>query len=136
MENKMVLWLIAITTRMADRRFVVLPLPALGVKGVSCVLCMNAKLLNIFLKRTYFIQLFLAIFANRRIMPTYRTGPRGRGYNIYITLFRCFVMSLLRYLVIALSRGFVITIPRHHVIMISRNPEKAGMKIEKYHILN
>ena len=129
MENKMVLWLIAITTRMADRRFVVLPLPALGVKGVSCVLCMNAKLLNIFLKRTYFIQLFLAIFANRRIMPTYRTGPRGRGYNIYISLFRCFVMSLLRYLVIALSRGFVITIPRHHVIMISRNPEKAGMKI-------
>ena len=129
MENKMVLWLIAITTRMADRRFVVLPLPALGVKGVSCVLCMNAKLLNIFLKRTYFIQLFLAIFANRRIMPTYRTGPRGRGYNIYISLFRCFVMSLLRYLVIALSRGFVITLPRHHVIMISRNPEKAGMKI-------
>ncbi len=129
MENKMVLWLIAITTRMADRRFVVLPLPALGVKGVSCVLCMNAKLLNIFLKRTYFIQLFLAIFANRRIMPTYRTGPRGRGYNIYISLFRCFVMSLLRYLVIALSRGFVITIPRHYVIMISRNPEKAGMKI-------
>ena len=129
MENKMVLWLIAITTRMADRRFVVLPLPALGVKGVSCVLCMNAKLLNIFLKRTYFIQLFLAIFANRRIMPTYRTGPRGRGYNIYISLFRCFVMSLLRYLVITLSRGFVITIPRHHVIMISRNPEKAGMKI-------
>ena len=129
MENKMVLWLIAITTRMADRRFVVLPLPALGVKGVSCVLCMNAKLLNIFLKRTYFIQLFLEIFANRRIMPTYRTGPRGRGYNIYISLFRCFVMSLLRYLVIALSRGFVITIPRHHVIMISRNPEKAGMKI-------
>lgn len=129
MENKMVLWLIAITTRMADRRFVVLPLPALGVKGVSCMLCMNAKLLNIFLKRTYFIQLFLAIFANRRIMPTYRTGPRGRGYNIYISLFRCFVMSLLRYLVIALSRGFVITIPRHHVIMISRNPEKAGMKI-------
>ena len=129
MENKMVLWLIAITTRMADRRFVVLPLPALGVKGVSCVLCMNAKLLNIFLKRTCFIQLFLAIFANRRIMPTYRTGPRGRGYNIYISLFRCFVMSLLRYLVIALSRGFVITIPRHYVIMISRNPEKAGMKI-------
>ena len=128
MENKMVLWLIAITTRMADRRFVVLPLPALGVKGVSCVLCMNAKLLNIFLIRTYFIQLFLAIFANRRIMPTYRTGPRGRGYNIYISLFRCFVMSLLRYLVIALSRGFVITIPRHYVIMISRNPEKAGMK--------
>ena len=129
MENKMVLWLIAITTRMADRRFVVLPFPALGVKGVICELCMNAKLLNIFLKRTYFIQLFLAIFANRRIMPTYRTGPRGRGYNIYISLFRCFVMSLLRYLVIALSRGFVITIPRHHVIMISRNPEKAGMKI-------
>ena len=93
MENKMVLWLIAITTRMADRRFVVLPLPALGVKGVSCVLYMNAKLLNIFLKRTYFIQLFLAIFANRRIMPTYRTGPRGRGYNIYISLFRCFVVS-------------------------------------------
>jgi len=133
MENKMVLWLIAITTRMADRRFVVLPLPALGVKGVSCVLCMNAKLLNIFLKRTYFIQLFLAIFANRRIMPTYRTGPRGRGYNIYISLFRCFVMSLLRYLVIALSRGFVITLPRHHVIMISRNPKKAGLKnIKKY----
>ena len=128
MENKMVLWLIAITTRMADRRFVVLPLPALGVKGVSCVLCMNAKLLNIFLKRTYFIQLFLAIFANRRIMPTYRTGPRVRGYNIYISLFRCFVMSLLRYLVISLSRYFVITIPRHHVIMISRNPEKAGLK--------
>ena len=132
MENKMVLWLIAITTRMADRRFVVLPLPALGVKGVSCVLCMNAKLLNIFLKRTYFIQLFLAIFANRRIMPTYRTGPRGRGYNIYISLFRCFVMSLLRYLVIALSRGFVITIPRHHVIMIPRNPEKVELKYKKY----
>ena len=132
MENKMVLWLIAITTRMADRRFVVLPLPALGVKGVSCMLCMNAKLLNIFLKRTYFLQLFLAIFANRRIMPTYRTGPRGRGYNIYILLFRCFVMSLLRYLVIALSRGFVITIPRHHVIMISRNPEKVEPKYKKY----
>ena len=126
MENKMVLWLIAITTRMADRRFVVLPLPALGVKGVSCVLYMNAKLLNIFLKRTYFIQLFLAIFANRRIMPTYRTGPRGRGYNIYISLFRCFVMSLLRYLVITLSRGFVITIPRHHVIMILEIPKKPG----------
>ena len=132
MENKMVLWLIAITTRMADRRFVVLPLPALGVKGVSCVLCMNAKLLNIFLKRTYFIQLFLAIFANRRIMPTYRTGPRGRGYNIYISLFCCFVMSLSRYLVITLSRGFVITIPRHHVIMIPRNPEKVEPKYKKY----
>ena len=82
MENIMVLWLIAITTRMADRRFVVLPFPALGVKGVICELCMNAKLLNIFLKRTYFIQQFFAIFANGIILPTYRTEPRGRGYSI------------------------------------------------------
>lgn len=131
MENKMVLWLIAITTRMADRRFVVLPLPALGVKGVSCVLCMNAKLLNIFLKRTYFIQLFLAIFANRRIMPTYRTGPRGRGYNIYISLFRDVDITLSRYHVITWFRYNVTTTSRYHDISKSRKSRDENIKNTK-----
>ena len=131
MENKMVLWLIAITTRMADRRFVVLPLPALGVKGVSCVLCMNAKLLNIFLKRTYFIQLFLAIFANRRIMPTYRTGPRGRGYNIYISLFRDVDITLSRYHVITWFRYNVTTTSRYHDISKSRKSRNENIKNTK-----
>ena len=131
MENKMVLWLIAITTRMADRRFVVLPLPALGVKGVSCVLCMNAKLLNIFLKRTYFIQLFLAIFANRRIMPTYRTGPRGRGYNIYISLFRDVDITLSRYHVITWFRYNDTTTSRYHDISKSRKSRNENIKNTK-----
>lgn len=131
MENKMVLWLIAITTRMADRRFVVLPLPALGVKGVSCMLCMNAKLLNIFLKRTYFIQLFLAIFANRRIMPTYRTGPRGRGYNIYISLFRDVDITLSRYRVITWFRYNVTTTSRYHDISKSRKSRDENIKNTK-----